>query len=87
LRHVAGSGRVVPSGYVCRSLRSQIETTQMYLEANLALKEQMLDKTRPLNGKPGHYGPTTDCWLPEGLVDADDLSTITIIGASYAPTF
>jgi integrase/recombinase XerD len=26
-----------------------IGTTQMYLEANLALKEQMLDKTMPLN--------------------------------------
>lgn len=34
-----------------------IETTQMYLEANLALKEQMLDKTLPLNGRPGRYRP------------------------------
>lgn len=34
-----------------------IETTQMYLEANLALKEQMLDKTMPLNGRPGRYRP------------------------------
>ena len=29
----------------------------MYLEANLALKEQMLDKTMPLNGTPGRYRP------------------------------
>ncbi len=34
-----------------------IETTQMYLEANLALKEQMLDRTMPLNGRPGRYRP------------------------------
>lgn len=34
-----------------------IETTQMYLEANHALKEQMLDKTMPLNGTPGRYRP------------------------------
>lgn len=34
-----------------------IETTQMYLEANLALKEEMLDKTMPLNGTPGRYRP------------------------------
>jgi hypothetical protein len=29
----------------------------MYLEANLALKEEMLDKTMPLNGTPGRYRP------------------------------
>ena len=34
-----------------------IETTQMYLEANLALKEQMLAKTTPPGGKPGRYRP------------------------------
>jgi site-specific recombinase XerD len=34
-----------------------IETTQMYLEANLALKEQMLDLTMPLNGRPGRFRP------------------------------
>jgi len=34
-----------------------IETTQIYLEANLALKQQMLDKTVPLNGQPGRYRP------------------------------
>ena len=34
-----------------------IETTQVYLEANLELKEQMLAKTTPPGGKPGRYRP------------------------------
>ena len=34
-----------------------IETTQVYLHANLALKEQALAKTSPVNGKPGRYRP------------------------------
>lgn len=34
-----------------------IETTQIYLEADLALKEQMLGKTTPPGGKPGRYRP------------------------------
>jgi site-specific recombinase XerD len=39
-----------------------IETTQIYLDADLALKEQVLDKTIPPNGKPGRYRPD-DCLL------------------------
>lgn len=34
-----------------------IETTQIYLDANLALKQQVLDKTVPPKGKPGRYRP------------------------------
>ena len=34
-----------------------IETTQIYLDANLALKAKILDKTTPPNGKPGRYRP------------------------------
>jgi len=34
-----------------------IETTQVYLDANLALKEQVLDMTAPPGGKPGRYRP------------------------------
>ncbi|MCK7498990.1 MAG: site-specific integrase [Comamonadaceae bacterium] len=34
-----------------------IETTQMYLDANLALKQQVLDRTTPPEGKPGRYRP------------------------------
>ena len=35
-----------------------IDTTQMYLDANLALKEQALAKTAPANApSPGRYRP------------------------------
>jgi integrase len=34
-----------------------IETTQIYLDADLALKEKMLAKTTPPNGKLGRYRP------------------------------
>ncbi|MGD0325756.1 MAG: tyrosine-type recombinase/integrase [Terriglobia bacterium] len=34
-----------------------VETTQMYLDANMALKEGVLAKTTPHNGKPGRYQP------------------------------
>jgi len=34
-----------------------VETTQIYLEANLAMKEEILTKTVPPGGKPGRYRP------------------------------
>jgi integrase/recombinase XerD len=34
-----------------------VETTQIYLDANLAIKEEILAKTRPLKSKPGRYRP------------------------------
>lgn len=34
-----------------------VETTQVYLEANLALKQEVLDRTTPPNGRPGRYRP------------------------------
>ena len=34
-----------------------VETAQIYLEANLAMKEGILAKTTPPNGKPGRYRP------------------------------
>jgi len=34
-----------------------IETTQIYLDANLELKEKMLAKTTPPEGKPGRFRP------------------------------
>jgi integrase/recombinase XerD len=34
-----------------------IETTQVYLHANLELKEQALARTQPLKGRPGRYRP------------------------------
>ena len=32
-----------------------VETTQIYLDANLAIKEAVLAKTMPPEGKPGRY--------------------------------
>lgn len=34
-----------------------VETTQIYLDANLALKEEILAKTRPIKAPPGRYRP------------------------------
>ena len=34
-----------------------IETTQIYLDADLELKQRVLDRVVPLNGKPGRYRP------------------------------
>jgi len=34
-----------------------VETTQIYLEANLAMKEEILAKTTPPGGKLGRYRP------------------------------
>ena len=33
------------------------ETTQIYLDADLELKQRVLDRITPLNGKPGRYRP------------------------------
>ena len=33
------------------------ETTQIYLDADLELKQRVLDRVTPLNGKPGRYRP------------------------------
>ncbi len=35
----------------------RLETTQIYLEATIAIKERALAKTSPINGKPGRYKP------------------------------
>ena len=35
----------------------QVETTQMYLHADLAMKERALARTKPLDSKPGRYRP------------------------------
>jgi integrase len=34
-----------------------VETTQIYLDADLALKEQALAKTQPVKGAPKRYKP------------------------------
>jgi hypothetical protein len=35
----------------------QIDTTHVYLQADLAIKERALDRTRPIDAKPGRYQP------------------------------
>ena len=35
----------------------QVETTQIYLHADLAIKERALERTAPLHVKPGRYRP------------------------------
>jgi len=35
----------------------QVKTTQVYVHADLAIKEQALARTVPVNGKPGRYRP------------------------------
>lgn len=37
--------------------RESMETTQMYLDANLELKEKVLARTTPFNVRPGRYRP------------------------------
>lgn len=34
-----------------------VETTQVYLDANLALKQEVLDRITPPNGSPGRHRP------------------------------
>ena len=36
------------------------ETTQIYLDANLAIKEEILAKTAPIDTKHGRYRPDDD---------------------------
>jgi len=37
-----------------------VETTQIYLDANLTMKEEILSKTTPINAKAGRYQPDDD---------------------------
>jgi len=61
LRHAAAM-ELLQAG-VDRSLiaiwlgHESLETTQIYLDANLAMKEEILAKTRPVESKPGRYQP------------------------------
>jgi integrase/recombinase XerD len=61
LRHAAAM-ELLQAG-VDRSLiaiwlgHKSLETTQIYLDANLAMKEEILAKTRPVESKPGRYRP------------------------------
>jgi integrase/recombinase XerD len=61
LRHTAAM-ELLQAG-VDRSLiaiwlgHESLDTTQIYLDANLAMKEEILAKTRPVESKPGRYRP------------------------------
>jgi integrase/recombinase XerD len=37
-----------------------LESTAIYLHADMAIKERALDRTAPLNAKPGRYHPPDD---------------------------
>ena len=37
-----------------------VETTEIYVEATLAMKEQALEKATPQRGKPGRFKPTDE---------------------------
>lgn len=50
----AGTGRSVIALWLGHE---SLETTQIYLDADLALKEQVLAKTTPHNGQAGRYRP------------------------------
>ena len=35
-----------------------VETTEIYLQADMAIKERALERTKPTHTKPGRYKPT-----------------------------
>ena len=37
----------------------QISTTNIYLHADMTHKQQAIDRTKPINAKPGRYRPPT----------------------------
>jgi len=52
-----------------------VETTQMYLHADLRLKEKALSCTAPLGVKPTRYRPDDNCWPSWRTSDYADLRT------------
>lgn len=62
LRHSAAmelrQAGVDPSTIALWLGHESVETTQIYLDADLALKEKALSKTTPINGKAGRYRPS-----------------------------
>jgi integrase len=62
LRHTAAM-RLLPAGIDTSVIalwlgHAEIQTTQVYLHADLAIKEQALAKAAPIDSKPGRYRPT-----------------------------
>ena len=62
LRHTAATRLLaagVDSTVIALSLgHESVATTQIYVHADLALKEQALARTAPLGGAPGRYPPS-----------------------------
>jgi len=61
LRHSAAM-ELLQSGVDCAVIalwlgHESMDTTQIYLHASLKIKEQALEKTKPINGKLGRYHP------------------------------
>ena len=52
-----------------------VETTQIYLDANLAMKQAVLDKTTPPQGKPGRYPFSATRSHPRSLLSIPRLSS------------
>jgi len=46
-----------------------VETTQIYLDATLVIKEQALAKTSPRHSRPGRYKPGDQPYIPH-IADA-----------------
>ena len=64
----------------------QAETTQIYLHADLALKEKALARTTPPDTKPGRYSPETSSWpssKPSGYADLSAAPTPTTSGSRH----
>ena len=64
LRHSAAM-ELLQSGVDCAVIalwlgHESMDTTQIYLHASLELKERALEKTTPINGRPGRYRPDDD---------------------------
>lgn len=64
LRHSAAMA-LLHSGVDCAMIalglgHESMDTTQMSLHASLELKQQALDKTTPVHGRPGRYQPDDD---------------------------
>jgi integrase/recombinase XerD len=49
--------------FIPRKHHESIETTQVYLHANLATKEHALARTTPTGTRPGRYQPESDTLL------------------------
>lgn len=53
----ATTGSVAKPPYHPHIQHAEIQTTQIYLHADLALKEAALAKAAPIDSKPGRYRP------------------------------